>query len=210
MMRIVEPVNYIEKYRPLIYRCMKGVKIPPYMEASDVEQAGYEGLVAAEKRYDSNKQIGFMTYAVYYIRGYILKAIYKNYSLLSKIGLHRLSKKLVNDTPIVVSIPTSLENDDDYDWRCVPVSEDDIKKTEMALDYYSLRKLYNLFFKSLTPKQKQALELYYFTMTKYGRHTLCKDIANIMGLRQEEIHQLLHAGRKALKNKFGKYLDVYI
>ena len=209
-MRIVEPVNYIEKYRPLIYKCMKGIKIPPYMETSDVEQAGFEGLIVAEKRYDSNKQIGFMTYAIHYIKGYILRAIYKNYSLLSRIGIHRLEKKLVNDTPIVLPIPTSLENDDDYDWRCVPVGKDDINKTETTLDYYNLKKLYDLFFKSLSPKQKQALELYYFTMTKYGRHTSCKDIANIMGLRPEEVRQLLHTGRKTLKNKFGKYLDVYI
>lgn len=209
-MRTVEPVNYIEKYRYLVYKCMKGIKIPPYMEPSDVEQAGYEGLITAEKRYDPNKQIGFISYAIYYIKGYILRAVYKNYSLLSKIGIHRLEKKLVDDTPIVVPIPTSLENDDDYDWRCVPVSKDDINKTEKTLDYYNLKKLYDLFFKSLSPQQKQALELYYFTMTKCGKHTPCKDIANIMGLRSEEVHQLLHAGRKALRTKFGKYLDVYI
>lgn len=209
-MRIVEPVNYIEKYRYLVYKCMKGIKIPPYMEASDVEQTGYEGLIAAEKNYNSSKQIGFITYAVRYIKGYILRAIYKNYSLLSRIGIDRLSKKLVKDSPVIVPIPTSLENDDDYDWRYVPVSKNDIRKIETVLDYYKLKKLYNLFFKSLSPQQKQAMELYYFTMTKYGKHTSCKDIANVMGLRQEEVHQLLHSGRKVLKNRFGKYLDVYI
>lgn len=210
-MRIINPVdNIILRYKNLVWKCSKGLKLPPYITEEDIIQEGYYGLLKAYSRFNIKRNIEFMAYAKPYIRGYMLKAIYKNYSLLSRIGIHRLEQNKVDNTPLVLPMPTALDNDDGYDWRLVPLGEDTIGKREHNLDYYKLRKLYDLLFKSISPKQKRAIELYYFTYGNNGKHLTYNEVGKIMGINQNRAIELVRHGKKALKEKFGKYLDVYI
>ncbi|NLC77477.1 MAG: sigma-70 family RNA polymerase sigma factor [Clostridia bacterium] len=43
----------------------------------DLTQAGYEGLLKALQRFDPDREVRFSTYASYYIRGEILKELYR-------------------------------------------------------------------------------------------------------------------------------------
>jgi len=88
--------------------------------------------------------------------------------------------------------------------------KDSIENVEQKIDYYNLKRLYDLFFKLISPKQKRALELYFFTFNDKGRHYSYKEVAEEMGVTRQRAEQLVRLGKTALKNRFGKYLDVYI
>lgn len=199
----VTPVEAIDKHRGLVFRCMRSIKIPPYTEFKDIEQAGYEGLLQAVKRYDPSKDIKFSTFATWYIRGYVIRALYMANSLL-----HIPIKNFENKA---VKFPTILSTDaDDYGTNLIPDSKQSIKEIEDKLDYYSLKKMFDLFLNLLPPQQKRAIELYYFTLNDNGQHSSYREVADIMGISRERVRQLLDLGKKQLRNRFGKYLDVYI
>ena len=85
----------IKKYSYLIYRCIRGVKIPPYIEKSDLYQEGCIGLLKAKEKYDNKKNTKFITYAFYYVRGYILRHIHNNcYMEHVPVENHEITKKV--------------------------------------------------------------------------------------------------------------------
>lgn len=199
----INPVEAIDKHRGLIFRCMRGIKIPPYAEFRDIEQAGYEGLLQAVKKYDPSKDVKFSTFATWYIRGYIIRALYISNSLL-----HIPIKNFENKT---VKFPTILSIDtDDYSTKFIPDPKQSIKEIENKFDYYSLKRKFDLFLNLLSPQQKRAIELYYFTLNDKGRNPSYREVAEVMGISYERVRQLLDLGKKQLRNRFGKYLDVYI
>lgn len=211
-MRIVEPVNnIILRYRNLVWKCANGIKLPPYIEKEDIIQEGYLGLLKAQQKFNPKEGIKFITYAVPYIRGYILRAIYKNCSLLSKIGLKRLSDKNLIKLPTVLYTPTGKDNDNNgFNWELVPAINSSVDEIEQAFDYYSLKNKFDLFLKCIRPQQRRAIELYYFTLNNEGKHLSYREVAEQMGITFQRAQQLVVLGRKALKKRFGEYLNVYI
>lgn len=198
----VNPVEAIDKHRGLVFRCMRSIKIPPHTEFKDIEQAGYEGLLRAAERYDPNKDVKFSTFAMWYVRGYVMRAIYLAKSLLH-VPLHHIEDNTVTPHSVV-----SIDWDEASKW--IPDVKQNIINIENELDYYSLKEKFDLFFKLISPQQKKALELYYFTLNNKGRHPSYREVADIMGISYERVRQLLDLGKKQLRNRFGKYLDVYI
>lgn len=198
----VTPVEAIDKHRGLVFRCMRGIKIPPYAEFKDIEQAGFEGLLQAAKRYDPARDVKFSTFAMWYIKGHIMRAIYLAKSLLH-IPMYQIENSTVTPHSVI-----SIDWDEAGKW--IPDPKQNIISIEDELDYYSLKEKFDLFFNLITPQQKKALELYYFTLNDKGHHPSYREVAEIMGISYERVRQLLDLGKKQLRNRFGKYLDVYI
>lgn len=207
----VKPVDSTDKLyrenRGLIGRCIRGIQIPDYCTLEDLEQAGSIGLLEAIRNYRPEKNVQFSTFAYYYIKGYILREVYRNISIFSpkRLGDSAFKKKLIVYPAI---IPIDI---DDEDTPYIQVSsKDDINDIDVKMDYYRLKKLYDIFFKCLTPQQKKALELRYFTLNDNGSRLTFEETANIMGVSKQRVYQLIYSGQKALKNRFGGHLDVYI
>lgn len=206
----VDPIYRIYKENTgLIGRCLRGIKVPEYCEFEDLEQAGRIGLLKAAENYKPEKGIKFCTYAYSYIRGFILREIYKNISILSHKGLEKLATKKILKLPTMKSLSIN-EEEGDYNPSLQIIDTRSTNDIDIVLDYYKLKTLYDKLFKCLLPRQKQALELYYFTINEKGKHPSYREVAEIMGVSQERVRQLLDKGKHALKARFGKYLDVYV
>lgn len=201
-MRIVEPINKtVLKYKNFIWRTANDYKLPPLLDREDLVQAGYVGLYKAMQRYNPEKGCKFITYAAIYIKGYMIREMEAEGNLISKPIANKSAE-----------YPKIQHFDSDQLDRIVPNQEekDNIESVEQKLDYYSLKKLYDLFFNLISPQQKRALELYYFTFNDKGKRLSYREVADTMGISYERVRQLLNLGKKQLRNRFGKYLDVYV
>ena len=204
----VKPVDEVTRLykenKGLVGRCIRGIKIPEHCTLEDLEQIGRLGLIKAIQSYSPDKNIKLCTYAFYYIRGYVLREVYKNVSILSP--------KKINNTKGQLSYPTLVPLDiDEEDTPFIQAcSKEDVSQLDAKMDYYRLKKLYDIFFRSLRPQQRKALELRYFTLNDNGDHLTYDEISEIMGISKQRVCQLVFRGHIALKRKFGRYLDVYI
>jgi RNA polymerase sigma-32 factor len=59
----------------------------------DIIQEGNNGLVYAATKFDPNKGVRFFSYALYWVRAYILRSLMENKSIV-KIGTNRLTRDL--------------------------------------------------------------------------------------------------------------------
>lgn len=201
-MRITNTSPLVINNLSLVHRCIRGIKIPKLLEYEDLFQAGCEGLVQASKRFDAKKGFCFSTYAYKYIKGYILRAIRKNSSLVH-IPVYKLLQYSNGDTDSQVKV--SYING--ILWDTVEVSKhitiDDTNKMERTIDYYLLRRLINRYKHKLTPKQKNALEIYY-NITNDNEGNTLKMVADKLDVSTERARQLINRAianlRKAMNN----------
>lgn len=217
-MRIVEPVkaiypqkNDILKYKNLILKCLKGIRVPTYTTLDDIKQQAWLGLCIADAKFDRTKRCKFSTYAYYYIRGYINRMLYTNFSLLSYIGYETI-KFHPENVPSMISV---IEHDDDTEEnerkiKTRLISKDSTDKVDERLDYYKLKRIYDKYSYVLTPKQKEAIRLYFFTLKDNGQRYKMKDIAKELNVSIFSVSHRIELGCRNLRNKIGKYLDVYI
>lgn len=206
----IDPIyKLIKENSGLIGRCLRGVKVPDYCEFEDLEQVGRIALMKAAQKYDPNKGCKFSTYAYYYIKGNITRTIHENVSILSQKGLYRMASKNY-DVKLPVVTPLIMdETEDDYNPKAIP-SVDNSKVLDVALDCYKLKRLYDKYFYVLTPKQKEAIEIFYFKLRDDGRAYKMKDIAEELNTSTSAISTRIRLGCQTLKKKIGNYLDVYI
>lgn len=215
-MRIVKPVNAIRqvdndilKYRNLILKCLKGINVPSYTTIEDIKQQAWLGLCIAKDKFDSTKNCKFITYAYYYVRGYINRMLYTNYSLLSYLGYETI--KYRPETIPQIAPLTDYDDDDEITkGKVYLISSDSIEKVEKELDYYKFKKLYDKFSYLLSLKQKEVIDLYFFTLKDNGKRYSAKDIADKLNVSTSAVSRRIINGCRTLKNKAGKYLDVYV
>lgn len=206
----VEPIDSIYKYKNLVWHCIEDMQVPDHCERDDLVQQGYLGLLEAEKRFNPDKGVKFITYAYYYVKGYILRHVYKNLSLLSGTGLVNLGKRDYSQLNLY-RMAGNLNDFDNNDDSLLLVGRDgDFEKIESKLDYYKLKKAFDLFINLISPQQKRAIELYYFIPNNNGKKRTYRDVAEEMGVSFERVRQLIVLGKKALRKRFGEYLDVYV
>lgn len=217
-MRIVEPVNAIYpqkndilKYRNLILKCLRGIRVPHYTTIDDIKQQAWLGLCIADAKFDHTKRCRFSTYAYYYIRGYINRMLYSNFSLLSRLGYETI-KFHPEKIPSMISI---IERDDDNEEndrkvKTQLISEENTNKVDDRLDYYKLKKIYNKCFYILSSKQREAIEKYFFTLRDDGKKYKMEDVAKELNIDISTVSRRIEYGCRALRNEIGKYLDVYV
>jgi len=214
-MRIVEPIKAIYpqkddilKYKNLILKCLKGIRVPSYTTIEDIKQQAWLGLCIAKDKFDYTKNCKFMTYAYYYVRGYINRMLYTNYSLLSYLGYETIKyhpETIPNFVPII-----DYDEDEDTRNKIQLVSTDSTDKIDDKLDYYKLKRIYDKYSYVLTSKQKEAIEIFYFKLKDNGKAYKMKDIAEELNTSTSAISTRIRLGCQTLKRKIGNYLDVYI
>ena len=199
----VDPIAKIYKeHERLVAKCLRGFKVPKLCEFEDLEQVGRMGLIEAIKRYDPTRGCEFSTYAWYYIRGAILRFIKQNRCLL------HLPANSDNDF-INTTVVSSLDIGDlQYKVESIEDDRDSIDQ-DRKLDYYLLKKLFNKYWYELTPRQREVMVLYYYTLDENGRKYTYDSVAKLLGVSRERVRQLLENGRGRLK-KIMRKLDVYI
>ena len=171
------------------------------LELEDLIGFGNVGLFEAAEKFDTSKNLKFITFAVWYIRAEIQKAL--------------------NDLSRVVRVPSHLTATAEYSTKSIstPVGDGDNKETyadrylaaetsksgrdKTDLQYDLARAL-----SQLKPKQKEAVCRFYGVGFEYEQ---CMDqIAEEMGVTGERARQLVRQAENALKALPGiKLLEQY-
>lgn len=199
----VDPVYKMYKQNErLIAKCLRGIKVPKLCEFEDLEQVGRVGLLEAIKRYDASRGYEFSTYAWYYIRGAILRFIKQNRCIL------HVPENNSND--FIDNITVSSLDVGDLQYKVENIGDDrDNIRADRRLDYYLLKRLFDKYWYEITPRQREVMVLYYYTLDEDGKHYTYDTIGKLLNISRERVRQLLEYGRKRLKQIMRK-LDVYI
>ena len=80
----------------------------PGVEVDDLIQEGYLGLIEAEKRFDKTANTKFTTYAMYWVRKYILQYLQSEYKQTSMP--HQFRYKLLDE-------PTTFEPSEEVEYQ---------------------------------------------------------------------------------------------
>ena len=139
----------------------------------DLNQSGIEGLIVARNRFNPNRSTDFSTYAFYWIRKYVLDAIYRETNFYST---HELMS----------GVNTAREDDE----RQISLEENfgyDDYSTEYAIFWSDLEKI-------LTPSEFYICNLIEqgFTMEAIGKSR---------GVSRQRIHQLLNRARTKINQE---------
>lgn len=109
----------LEQFRPFIAReAKKFARASNVCDHHDLEQAGYMGLMAAKKTFDSTKDVKWSTYAIQCIRNEILSEaikFVKDFTVPKRAALdyHKI-KRLINQGKERLEIQQELEISDKY------------------------------------------------------------------------------------------------
>jgi len=171
------------------------------LELEDLIGFGNVGLFEAAEKFDTSKNLKFITFAVWYIRAEIQKAL--------------------NDLSRVVRVPSHLTATAEYSTKSIsaPVGDGDNKETyadrflaaestKSARDKTDLKFDLERALSQLKPKQKEAVCRFYGVGFEYEQ---CMDqIAEEMGVTGERARQLVRQAENALKALPGiKLLEQY-
>jgi len=171
------------------------------IELEDLIAFGNIGLFEAAERFDTSKGVKFITFAVWYIRAELQKAL--------------------NDLSRVVRVPSHLTKTAEYSTKSIstPVGDGDNKETyadrfleagstKSARDKSDLRYDLNRALSQLKPKQREAITRFYGIGFEYE---MCMDqIAEELNVTGERARQLVRQAENALKALPGiKLLEQY-
>lgn len=173
-----------------VARGYQGMGIP--ME--DLIEFGNLGLFEAATKFDPDKGVKFISFAVWYVRAEIQKAL--------------------NDLSRVVRIPSHKTSTEEYSERSTDVKVGDDENSESYGDRYlqadsgpgakeleDLRYLLGVALSQLKPKQRAAVELHYGLGIEYPR--TMDQIAEELGVTGERARQLVRQAELALKKVSG-------
>jgi RNA polymerase primary sigma factor len=173
-----------------VARSYQGMGVP--ME--DLIGFGNIGLFEAATRFDASRNIKFISFAVWYVRAEIQKAL-NDLSRTVRIPSHRTRSEAYGEVSTDVQI-NDEDNSDTYGARYLQ-AEDAIGEFERSQFLQELAELLS----QINPKQAEALVLHYGIGQEYP---MCMDtIADRMGITGERARQLVRAGEKSLRGIAG-------
>jgi len=203
----------------------------------DLIQAGNKGLVQSVERYDPSKGYYFISYAVWYIRREILKAIYntgrtirypityiskitkvkKAYEeFINKFQREPTDEELIKLTNITQKQYDSVVLNKSYCQSIdTPITDDGKTTIENTLveeikpfsDTFTKESISSAL-KLLNPREYKVITEFYGLDGQLERPI--KDIAKEMGLGDERVRQLRKSGIKKLQQKCGKTLQTLL
>jgi RNA polymerase primary sigma factor len=168
----------------------------------DLIAFGNVGLFEAAERFNPEKGVKFITFAVWYIRAELQKAL--------------------NDLSRVVRIPSHRTATEEYSTKSIhtPVGDDENKETyadrylaadsvKSSRDMADLQYDLNRVLAQLKPKQEEAIRRFYGIGREYPQ---CMDqIAEEMGVTNERARQLVRGAELALASLPGiELLEQYL
>lgn len=155
---------------------------------------GNIGLFEAATRFDANRNIKFISFAVWYIRSEIQKAL-NDLSRTVRIPSHRTQSEEYGEVSTDVQI-NDEDNSETYGSRYLQ-AEDAIGEFERTQFHHELAKLLD----RINSKQAEALVLHYGIGQEYP---MCMEaVAEHMNIGAERARQLVRAGEKSLRSVAG-------
>jgi len=172
------------------------------IELEDLIAFGNIGLFEAAERFDSSKGVKFITFAVWYIRAELQKAL-NDLSRVVRIPSH----KTATEEQHIKSIHTPVgddENKETYADRYLAADS-----TKSARDKADLRYDLNRALDQLPAKQCAAIKMFYGIDAEYAK---CMDqIAEELNVTGERARQLVRGAELALAKLPGiKLLEQYL
>jgi len=194
----------------------------------DLIEEGNIGLIKAFNKFDLNRQVKFISYAVWWIRQSIINAIHENAKLvrlpLNKINNLTRARKSRNELEETLGRDvTELELEDyidnpeiikdlKFNYKVVSVDTphtDDKKSLSNIIPYYDtgspehyeqeFRKELDIAISGFKEREKKIIRMYYGI--EYLRPYTLKEIGDEMNLTRERIRQIKEKAIKKLQKK---------
>jgi len=164
------------------------------LELEDLIGFGNVGLFEAAERFDPTRKIKFITFAVWYIRAEITKAL-NDMGRTVRIPSHKTSTEQYS----TISTQTVIgedEGSETYADRFLEAEND-----MSARDLRDLRDSITEALSKLKPKEAAAVRMFYGIELDYA--CCMEDIAEKLGVSNERARQLVRAGEEGLRNLSG-------
>jgi RNA polymerase primary sigma factor len=172
------------------------------MELEDLIAFGNVGLFEAVDRYDADKDFKFITFAVWYVRAEIQKAL-NDLSRVVRIPSHRTA----TETQSIKSIHAPVGDDENKETYADRFLEADAVKSQR--DIRDLRFDLNRALNQLPDKQREAVTRFYGIDREYAQ--CMEQIAEELNVTGERARQLVRLGETALRNMPGiRLLEQYL
>jgi len=172
------------------------------LELEDLIAFGNLGLFEAAERFDRSRNIKFITFAVWYVRAEITKAL-NDMGRTVRIPSH----KTATEEYSTISTQTVIGEDDNAETYADRFLADEVGKS--ASDRRDLSDSIAIALSKLKPNEAKAVALFYGINIKYPR--CMEEIAKEIGVTGERARQLVRAGEESLRKLSGiKILEQYL
>ena len=166
------------------------------LEIEDLIQVANLGLFEAVKRFDPTRGIKFISFAVWYVRAELQKAL-NDLSRVVRIPSH----KTMTEGKDFSTLSTSKKVGDDEDSETYADRYLSGEQSKPKHEVTDLKELLNIALNSLKPKQRDAVKMFYGIDRDYAMHM--EHIAEELNVTGERARQLIRQGEKALKGVKG-------
>ena len=166
------------------------------LELEDLIQVANLGLFEAVKRFDPDKGVKFISFAVWYVRAELQKAL-NDLSRVVRIPSH----KTMTEGKDFSTLSTSKKVGDDEDSETYADRYLAGEQAKAKHEVTDLKELLNVALNSLKPKQRDAVKMFYGIDREYPMHM--EHIAEELNVTGERARQLVRQGEKALKGVEG-------
>jgi RNA polymerase primary sigma factor len=172
------------------------------VELEDLIGFGNLGLFEAAKRFEADRGIKFISFAVWYVRAELQKAL-NDTGRTVRIPSHKTMTE--EYSTISTGLPIGEgENSETYADRYLPAEKETPQSALLDLKYDLTRAL-----KLLKPKQKSAIEMFYGIGYDYPKPM--EQIAIELSITGERARQLVRQAELGLKKMSGiKLLEQYL
>ena len=166
------------------------------LELEDLIQVANLGLFEAVKRFDPDRGVKFISFAVWYVRAELQKAL-NDLSRVVRIPSH----KTMTEGKDFSTLSTSKKVGEDEDSETYADRYLAGEQAKAKHEVTDLKELLNVALNSLKPKQRDAVKMYYGIDREYPMHM--EHIAEELEVTGERARQLVRQGECALKQVKG-------
>ena len=166
------------------------------LELEDLIGYANLGLFEAAKRFDPDRGVKFISFAVWYVRAELQKCL-NDKSRVVRIPSH----KTMTEGKDFSTLSTSKKVGDDEDSETYADRYLSGEQAKAKHEVTDLKELLNVALNSLKPKQRDAVKMFYGIDRDYAMHM--EHIAEELNVTGERARQLVRQGEKALKGVEG-------
>ena len=166
------------------------------LELEDLIQVANLGLFEAVKRFDPSRGVKFISFAVWYVRAELQKAL-NDLSRVVRIPSH----KTMTEGKDFSTLSTSKKVGDDEDSETYADRYLSGEQAKAKHEVTDLKELLSVALNSLKPKQRDAVKMFYGIDREYPMHM--EHIAEELEVTGERARQLVRQGECALKQVKG-------
>ena len=166
------------------------------LELEDLIQVANLGLFEAVERFDPNRGVKFISFAVWYVRAELQKAL-NDLSRVVRIPSH----KTMTEGKDFSTLSTSKKVGDDEDSETYADRYLSGEQAKAKHEVTDLKELLSVALNSLKPKQRDAVKMFYGIDREYPMHM--EHIAEELEVTGERARQLVRQGECALKQVKG-------